>query len=77
VDLTGQVRILHAPGQAYPWSIGNGGFTNVFKGEYRKTLVAWPTFVAVKILRVSTSDGPQQREVVNRVRRRFVYSLRF
>lgn len=35
-DLSGKVRILSTPGQKYLWSIGSGGFTDVFKGEYRK-----------------------------------------
>jgi hypothetical protein len=35
-DLTGRVRILPYPGQSYPWHIGIGAFTEVFRGEYRK-----------------------------------------
>jgi hypothetical protein len=35
-DLTGKVYILPAPGKKYLWLIGSGGFTDVFKGEYRR-----------------------------------------
>jgi hypothetical protein len=35
-DLTGQVTILTYPNQKYAWIIGEGSFSNVVKGEWRK-----------------------------------------
>jgi hypothetical protein len=35
-DLTGEVTILTYPNHTYLWTVGEGSFSNVVKGEWRK-----------------------------------------
>jgi len=68
-DLTGQVRILTYPKHTYPWTIGEGSFSNVVKGEWRKTLLPQndsPAVVAVKIFRGMHNDTPEKVAAVSR-----------
>jgi len=63
VNLTGKVRILNEPGHDYRMSIGDGGFSDVYKGEYSRSQSgrsnAGPVtnFVAVKLFRMSMNGG--------------------
>lgn len=71
-DLTGQVTVLTYPNQQYVWTIGEGSFSNVVKGEWRKKGAAEngpPTLVAVKIFRGIHNDTAEK---VNAISRRLV-----
>jgi len=63
VNLTEHVQILDEPGHEFRMSIGDGGFSDVFKGVYTRPQSgrgdAGPvtTFVAVKLFRMSMNGG--------------------
>jgi serine/threonine protein kinase len=66
--LTGDVTILSYPGKRFPWSIGSGAFTDVFKGEWTRAGIvgATPAFVAVKIFRASSNGDEEEMEAISR-----------
>jgi len=60
-DLTNQIKVLRKPGEIYQWCIGQGSFSDVFLGEYRKVTPRGmadvePMHVAVKQFRINDRD---------------------
>lgn len=68
-DLTGEVTILAYPNHTYLWTVGEGSFSNVVKGEWRKKSSAKnepPVVVAVKIFRGIHNDTAEKVAAVSR-----------
>jgi len=69
-DLTDYVTLVTIPGMIFPLSIGQGAFTDVFKGEY--VTDAAPVVVAVKVFRISVQEVPERPMDAKAISRRLI-----